>query len=335
MNKIILGVLVVVFVAVIAQAAVTQHQWHWYQRTFSGGTAANLSTRAYGDMVFDTARDKTIFFGGFYKAKDSWPHYYYYSYNDFWEREVTSWTAISSATRPSARYLHDMAYDSTRGNTVLFGGYYKQGKDNPSTAIYADTWEWDGKTWTNVTPKAPSPSPAARYGHELVYDSKRKRTVLFGGYDGSNYLNDTWEWDGTNSKWTSLTFSLVPQHRYAPAMAYDSANGVTVLFGGNDKNGKPLSDTWIYDGTSWRPMFVAGPPPARVHASLVYDTKRKVCVLFGGSDGSGYLNDTWEWNGVGWNKIATLTSPSSRTSHAMVYDQHLGQVVIFGGYRGG
>src|SRR5436190_11706083 len=38
--------------------------------------------------------------------------------------------------------------------------------------------------------------PAACYGTAMVHDSNRGVTVLFGGTDGDDYLNETWEWDG-------------------------------------------------------------------------------------------------------------------------------------------
>jgi len=40
-------------------------------------------------------------------------------------------------------------------------------------------------------------APSERYGHALSYDSARGVTVLFGGYDDSDF-NDTWEWNGEN-----------------------------------------------------------------------------------------------------------------------------------------
>ncbi|MCK5688038.1 hypothetical protein KAI87_02150 [Myxococcota bacterium] len=86
---------------------------------------------------------------------------------------------------PSARSAHALAYDSAHGVVVLFGGYdggYRQ-----------DTWEWNGESWTNVTPTATKPS--ARFGHAMTYDSTRGVVVLFGGeYNFGKYPENTWEW---------------------------------------------------------------------------------------------------------------------------------------------
>jgi hypothetical protein len=32
----------------------------------------------------------------------------------------------------------------------------------------------------------------------MAYDPARSRIVVFGGYDGRNNLNDTWEFDGAS-----------------------------------------------------------------------------------------------------------------------------------------
>ncbi|MGP8061009.1 MAG: kelch repeat-containing protein, partial [Acidimicrobiales bacterium] len=80
-------------------------------------------------------------------------------------------------------------------------------------------------------------------------------------------------------------------------MAYDSATGQTVLFGGLDANGATLADTWTYNGTTWTKQYPATSPPARAYASMAYDAAIGQMVLFGGLDASGNtLGDTWTYN---------------------------------------
>jgi hypothetical protein len=130
---------------------------------------------------------------------------------------------------------------------------------------------------------------------------------------------------GQNVAWT----------RHEPAgpdgsgtLAYDSARGVTVLFGGvsNDQ-------TWEWDGTRWTQRIVAG-PHARSGCAMAYDAARGVTVLFGGvyqrEDTSyNWLSDTWEWDGTSWTQ-RMVTGPSGRAS-AMSYDAARGVTVLFGG----
>ena len=82
-----------------------------------------------------------------------------------------------------------MAYDSGRSRLVLFGGTEEE------FAQPADTWEFDGANWIDVTP---DPSPPARFTSAMVFDSARSRIVMFGGAsvadDVWSWLNDTWEY---------------------------------------------------------------------------------------------------------------------------------------------
>src|SRR5438045_486992 len=71
---------------------------------------------------------------------------------------------------PAARSGHGLSHDGARGHTVLFGG-------NDGTALRADTWEWDGTVWNQVT----ATGPAARATAGLAWDGLRRRTVMFGG----------------------------------------------------------------------------------------------------------------------------------------------------------
>lgn len=141
---------------------------------------------------------------------------------------------------------HAMAFDAARQRVVLFGGYG-----------LADTWEWDGATWTQRTPAT---SPPPQYGHAMAFDAVRQRVVLFGGTDHGDgrRLAVTWEWDGVT--WTQRTPVTSPPARSSHAMAYDVARRRVVLFGGRDGTG-PLSDTWEWDGASWTQRMPTTSPP--------------------------------------------------------------------------
>ncbi len=55
------------------------------------------------------------------------------------------------------------------------------------------TWEWDGLTWIETTPAA---SPPKGSHMAMAHDSKRSRTVMFGGCDSSGPWADTWVYVG-------------------------------------------------------------------------------------------------------------------------------------------
>ena len=117
--------------------------------------------------------------------------------------------------------------------------------------------------------------------------------------------------------------------RSGHAMAYDSARGVTVLFGGSTNNGYS-GETWEWNGAIWTQRAVSGPSSRYFHA-MAYDAARGVTVLFGGLDSTNSNNsETWEWNGVVWTQRAG-SGPAARSGHVMAYDSARGVTVLFGG----
>ena len=205
-----------------------------------------------------------------------------------WEFDTASlnWIDMTPPLGPSpvARQHGCIVHDSQRGRTVLFGG-----TDGSGGSVFGDTWEWDGASWTNLTPAV---SPAARAWQSMAYDSMRGRTVLFGGYNGSQ-LGDTWEWDG--SSWTQVVTAAAPPARSSGAIAYDVTSRRVVLFAGSYGWPNGLDDTWHYDGTNWYLSTPSGtvPPPQYLHRMIGVPTLGGVLVYGAYGNGWTLLNDTW------------------------------------------
>jgi len=115
----------------------------------------------------------------------------------------------------------------------------------------------------------------------------RDRVVLFGGFTGSGfYLNDTWEWEG--SQWGQVA-DTGPAPRAGHRMVFDGTR--VLLFGGYGSG--YLGDTWSWDGKHWRQIQDIGPGP-RGWAAMAYDSDRSRSVLFGGNNQNSLVGDTWE-----------------------------------------
>src|SRR4051794_9487805 len=71
-------------------------------------------------------------------------------------------------------------------------------------------------TWTQITPAT---SPPNRSYLAMAYDAVSKKVVVFGGFSGTGYLNDTWTFDGTT--WTQVQTAVAPPARSNGQMAYD------------------------------------------------------------------------------------------------------------------
>jgi hypothetical protein len=132
--------------------------------------------------------------------------------------------------------------------------------------------------------------------------------------------------------WTRRTPAAAPSAR-AVTMAFDSARGVVVLFGGFDGT-NVYGDTWEWDGSSWTQAAPASSPSARSAHVTVYDPVRRHTLVFGGADGTGVARaDTWAWNGYQWSQVAT-GGPSARYSAQAAWCGDESVVLLYGGNGG-
>ena len=101
---------------------------------------------------------------------------------------------------------------------------------------------------------------------------------MFGGFDGTGYLNDTWTFDGVT--WTQVAVSHSPPVRAAAQMAYDSITRKVVLFGGYNGTNY-LGDTWLWDGTtSVDTCQNCASSPARDWSDAVSGPKRHIQIFW-------------------------------------------------------
>ena len=183
------------------------------------------------------------------------------------------------------------AFDTHRRRFVMYGGSARP------RVVTSDTWEFNGREWTQVATSGPPPL----MGAPMVYDERRRVMVLFGGYSSTTgrYLGETWEWNGM--QWTRVA-TTGPDARSGAGMVYDSKRGETILFGGADSTRRMMDDTWAWNGTTWRRVNVPG-PSGRTEGFMAFDAARGIAVLFGGSNATDpTLAETWEWDGAAWRQ---------------------------------
>jgi hypothetical protein len=290
-----------------------------FPSTASWVTRAGLPpSERYAAMVYDSARSRTVLFGGLSNSPEF--------LDDTWEWDGLGWTRRAPASSPPGRFCHAMAYDSQRRRTVVFGGQIAGG------GALDDTWEWDGTDWHRMTCAV---SPVARLDHAMAYDSARGRVVMFGGTSPVSHRieGDTWEWDGTS--WTEIHPATSPSARFEAAMAYDPVRGCIVMYGGGGSLDFPLAETWTFDGSNWTRLAPATSPPGLMAHSMTTDPHRKLVRVFGGTSSRVTTSALWEWNGTNWNRpFAGQATPYARYSPGWAYDSSRARTVMFGGYSG-
>ncbi|RPI00170.1 MAG: T9SS C-terminal target domain-containing protein, partial [Calditrichaeota bacterium] len=75
----------------------------------------------------------------------------------------------------------------SKGRMMLFGGRYAD--TNYFNDCYLLDLSLGYECWTKLSFKS---CPSGRYGQSMIFSPQDNQTILFGGYDGKNYLNDTW-----------------------------------------------------------------------------------------------------------------------------------------------
>jgi Galactose oxidase, central domain len=246
--------------------------------------------------------------------------------NETWSYDGTTWTQLTPATDPGLRHTFGMCADVQRGVLVMFGG-----SDSTYTP-QGTTWEYAPltNTWTQRTSSSGN-TPGPRYGCSMVHDVARGVSVLYGGWSGSAFTNETWEWNGAD--WVLVPTANRPSGRDRFAFAYDVVRGKSVLFGGITTSG-PSAETWEYDGVDWTLVATPTSPPPRQKVNMAYDLARGVMVMQGGQASGVQLLDGWEYDGVNWRLLPSTPSPA-RGEDAVVYDVARGVTVVFGGYSTG
>jgi N-acetylneuraminic acid mutarotase len=266
---------------------------HWVELKPTGARPAG---RFGHSTIYDPANHRVLLFGGVTTSGIA---------NDLWAYRFADqrWQRIEPVgIAPPARVYPAMVDTPVAGKVIMFGGWTGSNE-------FSDTWIYEPATnrWREAHPVGGS-GPRARWGASMVYDSANRKVLLFGGlfgsYDGSTRLNDTWEYDPVANSWHELAPAgpLPPARGYA-SMVYDPATDTVILFGGFAGSDGLMADEWEYSPgrNTWKRLD-AGPssPSRRDFGSAAYDPRSGLTILFGGLTGNTgnidgtLLNDTWQ-----------------------------------------
>jgi hypothetical protein len=355
------------------------------QRAADGITVAPQN-REYTAMAWDPANQEVILFGG---ATFLGINGNLNISNRTWAFVNGSWTQLHPANSPPPTFQAGFAYDAGAGALVLFGGLVAghvnvthPSTDNGTTVTVwhtaydwntavvqsAQTWEWVGDDWVNVTVAG---SPSARTVPAMAADPFDDGVVLFGGerenasaaateyaYSGGNswYWNfsaralytvaDTWTFE--DGAWTNLTARVgaSPPSRGDAAFA-EGPSGSAVLFGGVSGGCAAysypgvcgwgiLGDTWVFSGSTWTPAATTGPSPAPSYGAMLANVSNAGgLILFGGAINSATYNATWAFSGNSWVELRPYAQPPWTDDGGFADDPAAGYAVLTIGYTGG
>jgi len=145
------------------------------------------------------------------------------------------------------------AFDTASGKLVVYGG-------TSFGTVHADTWEWTGASWRKLLPTdvEGDGNPGPRVAYVMEFDETRQEIFLFGGQGtGSVTIEESgavWGWNGT--RWrkyvpTDPEGDGNPPGVSGSSFVYHPGLQRCVLMGGATAAESPMSDVWLWDGTSW------------------------------------------------------------------------------------
>ena len=240
---------------------------------------------------------------------------------------------------PTARAYHQMAYDSTSGQVVIYGGQTGNIFQDPNQLSH-ETWLFDPETnlWTQVS--TPSYLEISS-GGDMTYNSKRDRIFLSVITDDWGELQ-TWEYDVNSNSWAQLANG--PYRMLGQRIVYDTESDRIIMFGGFDLTKfKFVDETWVYDYTenAWINMNPKVHPSGRNYQGMTYDSKADRVVVWGdwnknytnGTDSSVW---TYDYNTNTWQEYKhKKDGPAVRDYMMLAYDEKADKVIMYGGYEYG
>ncbi|KAM0683585.1 Muskelin 1 [Mitosporidium daphniae] len=152
--------------------------------------------------------------------------------------------------------------------------------------------------WTQIERKDGDPWPAARGGHQLVYDRVTKNLLLFGGWDGNKEFADFWSFDCSSRRWTMISPDTSveggPSPRSVHRCIIDASGRFMYCLGryfSPDRHSSEASTscdfyrcdlssfTWELLSTNTK---LAGGPDLIYDHQMVFDERKGILWVFGG-----------------------------------------------------
>lgn len=232
--------------------------------------------------------------------------------SDTWVYDITDnrWFRVQTEHSPSHRSDAAIAYDQQNDIVILHDGYCRDDSHPQDTWVF----DFDSVDWTQMNPEE---SPLPQYGHHMIYDTRNRMLLMYGGHwsipDTSRhgYSDGVWTYDYPTDTWTMIDEATTPPGRYWHNLAYDGDSGKMVMFGGSTAGFDTGDDTWLFDAStgSWEAVDSEETPPGRANSAMAYDEDHGKIIMFGGLPewGEPPLADLWALDPVEgtWQEVSS------------------------------
>lgn len=291
------------------------------------------TARRLAGLSADAGRDRVVLFGGINGASDFFnPNYAIAETYTLGLAPGSTWKLLlREGGAPPPRDSHVQAYDPVADQMLVAFGRA------PSGSALNDTWllQFSGSAASWI-PLATSPV-AARAGTYSVFDSRRRRAVVFGGKVNGVESNEVLTFDFANpSSWQTLATTGAPLPRRDGVAVYDSLEDRMLVIGGVVNDGgstSATSDVWElrFSGTpTWSLLAPTGivAPSVVDGATASFDpVHRRVDCVTGGGAFALELTGAAHWSSMS----LPADWASGRSGVSSVWDANRNRFVVFGG----
>ncbi len=180
-------------------------------------------------------------------------------------------------------------------------------------------------TWTATST---SNAPTARQLATAVWTGSEM--IVWGGFDGSNYLNTGGRYNPSTDSWTATSGANAPSGRYGPTAIWTGSE--MIVWGGFDGNFSNTGGRYNPSTNSWTATSTTNAPAAREAHTAVWTGSEM--IVWGGADSTNVFNTGGRYNpGTNsWTATSTTNAPSGRFFHMAVWTGS--EMIVWGGYDG-
>ncbi|MBI3879237.1 MAG: hypothetical protein HY301_04135 [Verrucomicrobia bacterium] len=175
------------------------------------------------------------------------------------------------------------------------------------------------------------PSPVSRYSHTAVWTGGE--VIVWGGFNGSAYLNDGGRYNPAADTWTPVTTVGAPSVRDSHTAVWTGSE--MIVWGGETNTPGVFNDGGRYSpaADTWTAVTTNGAPSARGSHTAVWTGIEM--IVWGGISNATYSTDGGRFNPASnsWTAVSTTNAPSVRRFHTAVWTGN--EMVVWGGNHGG
>lgn len=244
----------------------------------------------------------------------------YFNTGGKYNPNTDSWTVISTNIAPTARRDHTAVW--TGSHMIVWGGFGLSGNLNTGGRYDPNTDNWAAISTTNA--------PAARYGATSVWDDLDNIDIVWGGTNGSSFLNTGGRYNPGTDTWGIISTITAPAGRNNHTAVWSGSQ--MIVWGGFD-GAVPLNTGGRYNpgNNTWSPTSLIGAPAARLQLTAVWMGFEM--IVWGGTDGFNSLNTGGRYNPSNdtWTVTNTTGAPAARELHSAIGAGSTSQMIVWGG----